>query len=362
MANVEDLSRSGVPGPRSLRRLPHRNLLQGFTLVELLVVIAIIGVLVALLLPAVQAAREAARRSQCLNNLKQIGLGFQNYHSAHGHFTPGWTEDNVPTRGDRGPNLGWGFHLLPFVENVPLYEQFDQNQQAASGTPGDGVIENIDLIGTPVENYRCPSANSPETESIAGQGGFYPAIPEYAISNYVGSGSSCEVCNTGHLPDLNNGIEVTAPCFETNQSFPFPISLPRSRHNGVVYRNSDTALKKITDGSSNTFLAGERIFGELPDRATGQVFFTQAYWAGIPGPSSNQLACFAGFLSAYVKFQNQFKTPMVNGHAYGFSSRHPGGVQVVLCDGSARYISEEADNEMIEYMVRIDDAVVVDSI
>jgi len=337
---------------------------RGFTLVELLVVIAIIGVLVALLLPAVQAAREAARRSQCSNNLKQIGIGFQAFHSAHGHFAPGWTEDNRDDREDRGPNLSWGFHLLPYIEQSPLYDQFDQNAQAASGTPGDNVIENIDLLGTSVETYRCPTALSPYTESIAGQGAFFPDIPEYGVSNYVGSASSCEVCQTGYLPDLNNGLEGSQPCFETNPNspLPFPIAVTRVRHNGVVFRNSYTAIKRITDGSTNTFLVGERFFGELLDPGTGDTFFTQAFWAGIPGPSSNQLACFAGHLTAFVKYREQIKAPMINGHIYGFNSYHPGGVQIVLCDGSVRFFSEDADNELIEYMVRLDDAQVFESL
>ena len=329
----------------------------GFTLVELLVVIAIIGVLVALLLPAAQAAREAARRAQCLNNLKQIGLGFQNYHSAFGYFPPGWTEDNNDDESQRGPNLAWGFHILPYVENAPLHQQFDQTQQAASGTTG-GVVENIDLLGEVVTVYRCPSDDSEYTYSHPGQGGYFPPIPEYGISNYVGSGSSCEVCQTGYLPDLRNGLERSELCFETDPGHPFyPLAIPqlRTRHNGVVFRNSNTSLKSITDGSSNTFLVGERFFGEYVDPLSGNTFLSQAYWGGIPGPSSNQLACFAGYLTAFVKFRLALKTPMINGHPNGMNSRHPGGVQVAFCDGSGRFLGEDVDNEMVEYMVRIDD-------
>ncbi|MGI9428358.1 MAG: DUF1559 domain-containing protein, partial [Bythopirellula sp.] len=322
-----------IPAPRQSWQ-SQRAGSAGFTLVELLVVIAIIGVLVALLLPAVQAAREAARRSQCLNHLKQISTGFQNYHSALGHFTPGWTEDNKDDESQRGPNLAWGFHLLPYVENAPLHQQFDQTAQAASGTPG-GDIENIDLLGTVIDIYRCPSANSETTYSHPGQSSFFPPIPEYGISNYVGSGSSCEVCQTGYLPDLRNGAELSELCFETDPGSPFPFPIPqqRTRHNGVVFRNSNTPLKNITDGSSNTFLVGERFFGESLDELSGHTFLFQAYWGGIPGPSSNQLACFAGYLTSFVNFRLALKTPMINGHPYGFNSHHPGGVQIAFCDG-----------------------------
>lgn len=336
---------------------------RGFTLVELLVVIAIIGVLVGLLLPAVQAARESARRAQCLNHLKQIGTGFQNYHSAIGHFAPGWTEDNKDDPAQRGPNLGWGFHLLPYVENRQLHQQFDQSLQAASGTPG-GKVENIDLLGTVISLFRCPSANSQPTYDHPGQASFFPEIPEYAISNYVGSGSSCEVCQTGYLPDLRNGTQRSELCFETDPTspFPYPIPQPRTRHNGVLFRNSDTPLSKITDGSSNTFLVGERFFGEYVDRRSGITFLSQAYWGGIPGPSSHQLACFAGYLTAFVKFRLAQLSPMINGHPYGFNSFHAGGVQVTFCDGSARFISEDADNVLVEFMVRIDDGQVSQSL
>jgi len=332
----------------------------GFTLVELLVVIAIIGVLVALLLPAVQAAREAARRSQCLNNLKQIGLAFHNYHSARGHFAPGWTEDNRDIAADRGPNLAWGYHILPYMEQAPLYEQFDPTLPASFGTQG-GQVQNIDLIGLPVEAYRCPSSDSPLTHYVAGQGNFYPEIPEYAISNYVGSGSSCEVCQTGYLPDKRNGAERAENCFETNPNspLPFPIPVQRTDHNGVIYRNSNLPLKRIIDGSSNTFLIGERFHGEFVEQATGRTLFTQAYWAGIPGPSSNQLACFAGLLTSFVKYREQFQAPMINGHVYGFNSKHPGGVHITLCDGSARFFTDDMDNTTVEFMVRIDDGQVL---
>jgi prepilin-type processing-associated H-X9-DG protein len=328
----------------------------------LLVVIAIIGVLVALLLPAVQAAREAARRSQCLNNLRQIGVGFHSYLSATGHLAPGWTEDNREELGKRGPNLAWGFHLLPYIEQAPLHQQFNQETQAASGTPG-GDIDNIDLIGTVVETFRCPSADTPRTVSVTGQGSFYPSIPEFAPSNYVGSGSSCEVCQTGYLPDRRGGAERAELCFETDPASPFPFPLPkqRVRHNGVLFRNSNTPLKSITDGTTNTFLVGERLFGELVEQGTGRIFFSQAYWAGIPGPSSNQLACFAGYLTSFVKYREQLQASMINGHVYGFSSRHPGGVQIALCDGSARVVQNEMDKVLVEYLVRIDDEQVLDS-
>jgi len=331
--------------------------LHGFTLVELLVVIAIIGILVGLLLPAIQAAREAARRSQCLNHLKQFGTAFHNYHNAHQHFPPGWREDYAANRADRGPNFAWGAILLPYLEQTSLFSQFDFDLQATNGSPG-GEVDNLDLLGTPLELFRCPSDEGPATELIAGQSGFYPQIPNLAISNYVGSGSTCLLCFSGHLPDRNsNGQEAAVGCNEYSPSnnLPFPITKLFTRHNGVLYRNSDTEIRQITDGTSSTFMVGERVFGELREKATGRTFKSAAYWPALPGPSSHQLACFAGLYVASTRFKEQLKAPMLNGHVFGFSSRHPGGVQIVLCDGSARFIQDDMDELVVEFLLRKND-------
>ncbi len=331
---------------------PYRQ--RGFTLVELLVVIAIIGVLVGLLLPAVQAAREAARRSQCSNNLRQMGLAFQNYHSSQNHFAPGWLEDYNPSRAARKSNFLWSAVILPYIEQAPLHAQLDFNQQSTAGTPG-GAVENIDLIATELPGYRCPSDQiESNSTTIAANGGFTPAIPSLAVSNYVGSGTTCLVCYFGQLPDKadGSGIDVVGACRQ------LPVLAPLAqltRQNGVMYRNSDTPIRQITDGTSNTFLIGERIFGDIVDPGSGATFFSQAFWATLPAPSSNQQACYAGLAVASTRFENALKAPMINGHPYGFSSRHAGGVQVAMCDGSSRFIRDDIDEYTVEYLVRISD-------
>jgi prepilin-type N-terminal cleavage/methylation domain-containing protein/prepilin-type processing-associated H-X9-DG protein len=305
---------------------------RAFTLVELLVVIAIIGVLVALLLPAVQAAREAARRTQCANNLKQIGIAFQNYHSAQGVFAPGWTEDDRPSRPERINNLAWGYHILPYTENQPLYEQFDQELPASSGTPG--AANNIDLIGTDVPMYRCPS-NVPDVEfgSFAEYGQFNPEIPRFAISNYVGNASICQPCHFGwFLPGQTNPTGC-----------PFGMS-------GVLYRNSEVGIEDITDGTTHTFLAGERTF---------QGSSGGPYWAGLPGPSSNQTSCWAGLVTAHLRSLHQPGSPMINGHWAGYSSDHPSGVQIAMCDGSVRFLEETVQIFSLGSLIQIQDGNIV---
>ena len=311
-----------------------RNRRGAFTLVELLVVIAIIGVLVGLLLPAVQAAREAARRSQCANNLKQMGVGYHNYHAAKGVFPPGWTEDDRPDRENRAPHLAWGTHILPYVEQGPLYAQFDLKKRASFGTFGGAVVENIDLIAKVLPIYRCPSdAESDDYGSLAVYSPFYPEIPQIAASNYVASGSVCEACHFGYfvpgetLPGCPNGIV------------------------GVMYRNSETSTGKITDGTSQTFLVGERNF-------TGAN--AGPYWAGTPGPVSNQLACWASLVTASLR--NETTLPMLNGHWEGFSSRHPSIIQVLMCDSSVRPISEDLDVVTLASLIQINDGKVIQNV
>jgi prepilin-type N-terminal cleavage/methylation domain-containing protein len=183
-----------------------------FTLVELLVVIAIIGVLVGLLLPAVQAAREAARRSQCSNNLRQMGLGFQNYHSAKNHFAPGWVEDYNPVRAERKSNFLWSAVILPYVEQAALHSQLDFNKQSTAGTPG-GAVDNIDLISTELPGYRCPSdqieANS---SSIAANGGFTPAIPITSAAERPASCATLANCQTRRTVPTSTSLDRVASC------------------------------------------------------------------------------------------------------------------------------------------------------
>jgi len=305
-----------------------------FTLVELLVVIAIIGVLVGLLLPAVQAARESARRTQCANNLKQFGVAAQNYHAARGFFPPGWSEDTRDPPAARVNLLSWGAHLLPYLEQAPLYQRFDLTKKATDGTFG-GPVENIDLIATRLPAFRCPTdADSPEFGTFAAYSEFNPAIPELAASNYVGSGSLCTACNFGYLTP--GEIPATAGC-------PDGIT-------GVLYRNSNTSIAHITDGTTQTFFAGERYFsggGYGP------------YWPSVPGVVSNKSACWASTVTANLRSLHQSTLPMINGHEEGFSSRHPSGVQVLLCDGSVRSLRDDIDIVTLASLIQINDGRVI---
>lgn len=176
----------------------------GFTLVELLVVIAIIGVLIALLLPAVQAAREAARRTQCVNNLKQIGLGWQNHHDVNNRFPPGYI--TTPQ-----PGWAWGTYILPYIEQTNLFAQMTPATRLYTSTV---TPSNVTLTATTLDAFVCPSDVAPEINNQRGNLG---------TSSYV----ACSGTTLGGT-------------------------------NGMAHADSKLTFASITDGSANTIVVGER--------------------------------------------------------------------------------------------------------
>lgn len=278
--------------------------LPGFTLVELLVVIAIIGVLVALLLPAVQAAREAARRMKCSNNLKQMGLAIQSYHDVHLAFPPGHIVQKAdpeysPTADNKIESWGWGAFLLPFLEQQALYDQAG----ISSGQILQRVVNPIAL--TPLSVYRCASDPAPKI----GEGRLQDA--NWAISNY----KACHGHGFGAL-------EITPNLAVMNGVF--------SKAGGNV---TDTVrMKDVTDGLSNTIMVGETVWKR------GGLLVRAGVWVGtvrgIGGSSSHDI---------YAGGRGPLNFSIANTNVLGgtFHSLHSGGgVQFVLGDGSVRFISE----------------------
>jgi prepilin-type N-terminal cleavage/methylation domain-containing protein len=213
----------------------------GFTLVELLVVIAIIGVLVALLLPAVQAAREAARRMQCTNNLKQIGLGMQNYHSAHAKFPPSIIRHQLKTGPQSPQGLLWSGMLLPFVEEQPLYDSMvgmGWGFTVADNGPNERATEAI------VRVYKCPSA----TDNNEG----------YFEKN---RGTDPNTWEIQRRQSCNYGVVTTDDVSHRNwMDDPLPHNAaPGWLWDGPFYlQNKSYNTSDIADGLSHTIFVGER--------------------------------------------------------------------------------------------------------
>lgn len=285
----------------------------GFTLVELLVVIAIIGILVALLLPAIQAARESARRTQCANNLKQIGVALHNYHDSFQKFPYGW--DN------RG--VGWTLHLLPFVELNSIYGTI-HFQESGPGN-WDSGSENQVACETVIPVYRCPSMPLPEHMDYNGIANRVPA----SYRGCAGSESSSDDTSTIAIPGSK--------------------SLENLKQNGVFYACSSVRFPDVSDGTSNTIFVGEsRTDPDFSKDGQGMDFWY------IGSPQADPCACdggtggteFSEFVASTLAPMNAFmKRPDVSGHLMELSlgSYHAGGAQFLMGDGNVRFISDSID-------------------
>jgi len=277
----------------------------GFTLVELLVVIAIIGVLVALLLPAVQSARESARRTQCANNLKQMGIANHNYHDTFQCFPFGWS--------DRG--AGWTTMILPHIEQKNLWDTLGFNE--ADNWDSDNT-PNERACGTYIPTFRCPSMGL-VPKHVENQG-----IPGRAPTSYRGIASS-----TADSDDPSTSVSGR--------------NLEMLDMEGIFFCCSKVRMAQITDGSSNTFLIGESRWETFTQDGNQMDF----WYIGSPqidpcncmtGIGATEQSEFVG--STGVPF-NARNIPTTSGYVkeLSFTSLHPSGAQFCLADGSVRFVS-----------------------
>lgn len=326
----------------------------GFTLVELLVVIAIIGILVALLLPAVQAAREAARRSQCQNNFKQVGIALQNYVNTNTVFPSGTIYSmsaakskcvGVPSYVANGVTVpsyegfGWGAFLLPYLEEQSVYDMIDFSYKSGEPQPvwkdkaWAGHDSSWEAEGKLVATFICPSEVNEQgwVDCCSARGQFSPPGVndpyDWRLSNMAGIADS-----------------IDAFCF---------LYQPVHNGKGTMYNFSRVGPKKITDGLSQTAIVGEATSGRGLD-LDGQEVWVGETWVtrsvadmhnGINGPGSLP----GGRDDAIDPFDGDGGNRHDEYHREnGFSSYHPGGAHFGFADGSVQFLNEDT-NQLVLY-------------
>ena len=293
-----------------------RNYYTGFTLIELLVVIAIIGVLVGLLLPAVQQAREAARRLTCVNNLKQTGLATHTYYDANRHLPPGYISPGVSatdsSTSETSKGYAWSFFLLPYKEQTALFHSINQVLEPV-GTTNEARAAEANLGGS-----LCPTDTAPDSFTVNNGNGTV-SLP---TSNYVA------------VLGWNN---------VTTQS---------GQGNGVFFRNSEIEFKDIPDGLSITICVGERkhvhdFFDQGPYAANS------TWYVAVPGVHRDAGMVMMPMMKegsgslvlGHVGQSGMMagKTPNHTNHIVHFSSNHNGGVVFLLCDGSTHFVRDDIE-------------------
>lgn len=303
---------------------------RAFTLIELMVVITIIALLMALLLPAVQASREASRRMQCANNLKQIGLGINNYIASFLIFPPAYstaTEDGGA--GELGNNWAWGSSILPQMDNAPTFNAI--NFSVLPTKSESSTVRQVSLA-----MYICPS--SPNTKSVLI---FSPAtmnvlVNDVASSNYIASAGTRSLGRSPYTSDKS--------CFTL-----------KGNDDGIMYCDSSTSYASISDGASFTFAAGERsanlsdvvwigtspisyggVITSTPSVVNQQCVFTNILVLGHTGPDND------GQGNAIWVDQPNYK----GSSADAYWSLHPSGCNFLFADGSVRFITNSIAPKM----------------
>ncbi len=323
----------------------------GFTLVELLVVIAIIGVLIALLLPAVQQAREAARRMQCSNNLKQLGLAMHNYHDTYQAFPSGYIELDID---DNEGHWTWSAFILPFMEMGNVTDALDIGRI----NPSQALSNNQAVMQAEYSPFLCPSDAGPEVSdpgecagcAIENAGGTNLGLSK---TNYVGVNSSAYV-RANQATNFGDGTTGAT---------------------GMFFKDSDTRMRDVTDGTSNTLMVAERAY--ILNRewfGSSELFATRD--KNGKGPDHYQHPDRANFDQGLYRTlcTTLFSPNIVIGSTtsknqarnHGISSLHPGGAMAVFADGSVSFLTETIHSNttgttdtVMEYLGNMQDGQVI---
>jgi prepilin-type N-terminal cleavage/methylation domain-containing protein/prepilin-type processing-associated H-X9-DG protein len=334
---------------------------RGFTLVELLVVIAIIGILIALLLPAVQAARESARRSQCSNNLKQFGVGIHNYYDVHKVFPPSCWKKAIqdPTTGGNAATvnaqwnpsaLHWSYIIAPYMEQDSVFDlipyEAPPGPPTGSGSNPPNLVTSTSWQAGPylaaltkkIPTMRCPSTSDHPAYDDNSRG---VLIPGRAAASYVVVISGSANYTTINHNDDGNIAGAPAPPFGF-----YP--LIQARLNGPFNQNSRFTTGDILDGTSNTAGIGERYRyhnGAGSEGNNGHGGWGVFFFASPHAQNGHNL------FSGVTRYPFNPIIPNVTAdttHLSAFSSRHPGGVNFALMDGSVRYLRDTISQNIRE--------------
>jgi prepilin-type N-terminal cleavage/methylation domain-containing protein len=312
-----------------------------FTLVELLVVIAIIGVLVALLLPAIQSAREAARRTDCLNRIRQLGTAAHNYHSAR---------NVLPPHGDLPTALSSLARMMPYMENKSVHDLVNQERHWRDAT-------NVRALNTSLSFLRCPSGNALESTYINGRDTGTVRDTDLK-SHYVGNlGARPTLCASalGTIFPDNTYTQYACnddPAVLPSTLVPPPVTDPGGAPgtggaaiNGTIFPLSDLEISDITDGSSNTILFGEMSWDVGPQEPW-IVGSTSRNGAGNEVSSAHGVVYNAKSIRwppnsrRFVNASGRIEALLAS---VALGSNHPGGTHICMADSSARFLNDEID-------------------
>ncbi len=292
-----------------------RTVRRGFTLVELLVVIAIIGVLIALLLPAIQSAREAARRSQCQNNLRQLGLAIQNHHDTRGAFPPARIGTDLHPSGRDPYAVSWAFRLLPYLEQRTIYDSFVPNERVDSDL-------NAQAMRTPVSVFYCPTRRSPAADRDFDNNSAAPLVAGAAAGGDYGA---------------NSGTSTRHGMPGREEFLPWEF--------GPIYTLSRVRARQVTDGLSLTYAIGENYVPPV-DPTVENPHFQQG-----------DTAIFAGDHRHTVVRRSSagFPDGPNDGYRGKYGSDHADFSHFAFLDGSVRTLSHDVDVSTLRLLSAIGD-------